>query len=172
MNPPKTTSNQDAESAIGARPTVGSSPPRGGSVDNNLFDQVQTVQIGARAMLVHPYIKNAQSRRSPESALGELQALSAAIELNCVDVQYCPIGSVRPGTYVGRGKVDELSSLVEAQDIEVVIFNCPLSPIQQSKLENALHTKVIDRTALILEIFAAELIRVLFDTSALYVLKL
>ena len=155
MKPTKTITDQGAEGKVGAQPIADSSLPRSRPVDNNLFDQVQTVQIGARALLVHPYIKHAQSRRSPESAVAELQALSGAIELNCIDVQFCPLGSVRAGTYIGQGKVDEISSLIAAQNIEVVIFNCPLSPIQQSKLENALHTKVIDRTALILEIFGA-----------------
>jgi len=123
--------------------------------DNTLFDQVQTVQIGARALLLHPYVKNENTRRSPESALSELVSLGGAIDLQAVDIQYCPLASIRPATYMGQGKVDELTQQVEAQDIEVVIVNCSLSPVQQSNLERALKTKVIDRTALILEIFGA-----------------
>ena len=51
--------------------------------------------------------------------------------------------------------MDELAAQVRANDIEVVVFNCALSPVQQSNLERALKTKVIDRTGLILEIFGA-----------------
>jgi GTPase len=123
--------------------------------DNTLFDQVKAVQVGARALLLHPYLKKATTRRSPESALSELVSLSGAIDLQAIDIQYCPLATIRSATYMGQGKVDELALQVEAQDIEVVIVNCALSPVQQSNLEQALKTKVIDRTALILEIFGA-----------------
>ena len=123
--------------------------------NNTLFEQAQAVALGARALLVHPFVKKEQARRSPESALEELISLSSAIDLQVVDAATCPMAAIRPSTYVGQGKVDELAKDIKARDIEVVILNCGLSPVQQHNLERAIGTKVIDRTALILEIFGA-----------------
>ncbi len=58
-------------------------------------------------------------------------------------------------TYIGKGKVDEVKEAARAADANVVIFDDELSPSQQRNLEKALGTKVIDRTALILDIFAS-----------------
>ena len=59
-----------------------------------------------------------------------------------------------PATYLGKGKVDELKQLVEFHAADVVIFDNELSPAQNRNLEVALETKVLDRTELILDIFA------------------
>ncbi len=59
-----------------------------------------------------------------------------------------------PATYVGSGKVDELSSLAESLDIDVVVFDDELTPAQQRNLEHRLGRDVVDRVALILDIFA------------------
>jgi len=56
--------------------------------------------------------------------------------------------------YLGKGKLDELLSLKSSANYDVVIFDDELSPLQQQKLEDALQVKVIDRSALILDIFA------------------
>lgn len=58
-------------------------------------------------------------------------------------------------TLVGRGKVEELAAAVKSGEVDVVIFDQDLSPTQQRNLEKALGTKVIDRTQLILDIFAS-----------------
>jgi GTP-binding protein HflX len=59
-----------------------------------------------------------------------------------------------PATYIGKGKVAELRDTVLAQQIDVVIFDDELSPSQAQNLEEELETKVVDRTGLILDIFA------------------
>ncbi len=59
-----------------------------------------------------------------------------------------------PATYIGKGKVDELRLLAEAVDCDTVVFDDELSPAQQSNLEKALGRSAIDRTAVILDIFA------------------
>lgn len=59
-----------------------------------------------------------------------------------------------PATYVGKGKLEEISSVVKARDIELVILNHSISPIQERNLERALQARVLDRTGLILDIFA------------------
>jgi GTP-binding protein HflX len=63
--------------------------------------------------------------------------------------------SVHPATYVGRGKADELAGLAREEDADVIIFDADLSPAQIRNLEAAADTKVIDRSELILDIFAA-----------------
>jgi GTP-binding protein HflX len=60
-----------------------------------------------------------------------------------------------PGTYIGKGKLEELHQLVEAQDADVVIFDNDLSPAQVRNLEKTTKAKVIDRSELILDIFAS-----------------
>ena len=59
-----------------------------------------------------------------------------------------------PATFVGSGKVQEILSVVEAHEADVVLFNHALSPAQERNLERALHCRVLDRTGLILDIFA------------------
>ena len=95
-----------------------------------------------------------QRRPSSDDALAELEQLSSSAgyalagELSCV--------RARPdaATYIGSGKLDELSELVSATSADTIIFDNALSPIQQRNLEKALGKPVIDRTGLILEIFA------------------
>jgi len=58
------------------------------------------------------------------------------------------------GTYVGKGKLEEIKALREALDYDLVLVNDELSPAQQRNLENALDVKIVDRTALILDVFA------------------
>jgi len=60
-----------------------------------------------------------------------------------------------PATYIGKGKIEELRHTVDDNDISVVIVDDELSPVQARNIEEALDTKVVDRTGLILDIFAA-----------------
>ena len=69
------------------------------------------------------------------------------------DALIAPISQIRPATYLGKGKVEEIVGLIAGHDIELVVMDCALSPIQQRNLEKAWNTKVLDRTGLILEIF-------------------
>jgi len=60
-----------------------------------------------------------------------------------------------PATYIGKGKIEELRLAVQADDVDVVIVDDELSPGQARNIEDAIETKVVDRTGLILDIFAA-----------------
>nr|WP_067218010.1 GTPase HflX [Stappia indica] len=95
----------------------------------------------------------AQLRRSPEARLEEAIGLAAAIDLEIVSSGIVTVATPKPGTLFGSGKVDELAAIVKAEEIELVVVDHPLTPIQQRNLEKALHCKVLDRTGLILEIF-------------------
>ncbi len=63
--------------------------------------------------------------------------------------------AVHPGTYIGKGKIEEIAALIQAYDANGVICDDELSPAQLNNLERELDCKVMDRTLLILDIFAA-----------------
>jgi GTPase len=91
--------------------------------------------------------------RDFQARLDEAKGLARAIDLVVADALVAQISQIRPATYLGRGKVEEIVGLVTGHDIELVVMDCALSPIQQRNLERAWNTKVLDRTGLILEIF-------------------
>jgi len=85
--------------------------------------------------------------------LAEAISLTAAIGLKVVASKIVPLVHPTPATFIGSGKVEEIAGDARAFEPEVVIVNAQLSPVQQRNLEKAWGTKVLDRTALILEIF-------------------
>src|SRR3954447_5892726 len=93
------------------------------------------------------------ANRKSEARLAEAKGLARAIDLMVADSIIAPISQIRPATYLGKGKVEEIVGLITGHDIELVVMDCALSPIQQRNLEKAWNTKVLDRTGLILEIF-------------------
>ncbi|MCB1511854.1 MAG: GTPase HflX [Hyphomicrobiaceae bacterium] len=85
--------------------------------------------------------------------LAEAVGLAQAIDLDVRDAMIIPLQALRPATLFGSGKVDEIATLVAEHDIDLVIIDHAVTPIQQRNLEKAWNTKVLDRTGLILEIF-------------------
>ena len=63
------------------------------------------------------------------------------------------MSQIRPASFLGRGKVEEIAARAKADHVDLVVMDCALSPVQQRNLEKAFGAKVIDRTGLILEIF-------------------
>ena len=113
-----------------------------------------------RAILVGVDFKS-RSRRSVdhisytiEESLEELKVLAesagAAVEETIIQSRVAPDAA----TLIGKGKLDQLRSLVAAQELDVVLFDSDLTPTQQRNLERALDCKILDRTQLILDIFA------------------
>jgi GTP-binding protein HflX len=90
---------------------------------------------------------------SPHDRLQEAKGLAEAIDLDVRESLLVPLANPRPGTLFGKGKVETLKALVAENEIELVIIDHPVSPIQQRNLEKTWNTKVLDRTGLILEIF-------------------
>ncbi|MGY3452742.1 GTP-binding protein HflX [Bradyrhizobium sp. USDA 4353] len=122
-------------------------------------DDVKTTGL---VIVVGPYLRarrgdDAQSAhadmRDFEARIDEAAGLARAIDLQVVESILAPIGQIRPATYLGKGKVDEIAGVIASQAAELVVMDCALSPIQQRNLEKAWNTKVLDRTGLILEIF-------------------
>jgi GTP-binding protein HflX len=111
-------------------------------------------------MVVEPFRRRppgAQARddgaRSPAARLEEAVGLAKAIDLDVVEAGLAPIADIRPATYLGKGKVDEIAGIAKSEAIDLVVMDCPVSPVQQRNLEKAWNAKVLDRTGLILEIF-------------------
>ncbi len=63
------------------------------------------------------------------------------------------LGAVRPATFLGKGKVEEIAARIKEEEVGLAVVDCALSPVQQRNLEKEFACKVIDRTGLILEIF-------------------
>jgi GTP-binding protein HflX len=114
-------------------------------------------------MVVGPYLRRRQAKsvapraeegeRAPTARLEEAVGLARAIDLDVVESGLAALNDIRPATYLGKGKVDELGALAKAHEVEIVVMDCALSPVQQRNLEKAWGAKVLDRTGLILEIF-------------------
>jgi GTP-binding protein HflX len=129
----------------------------------DLLSPTTTGPETGRAIVIEPWLKNAAGRawpgqaqadlRTPEARMAEASGLARAIDLNVVQEGLVTLNTIRPATYIGKGKVDEIAGLVKSLEASVVVMDCPVSPVQQRNLEKAWNAKVIDRTGLILEIF-------------------
>jgi GTP-binding protein HflX len=107
------------------------------------------------ALVLHVEPKRSAGRalRDAQARLEEAVGLTAAIHLDVAWAGIAPLGRPVPATLLGSGKVDEIAALAREHEPEIVMVNAMLSPVQQRNLEKAWGTKVLDRTALILEIF-------------------
>ena len=113
----------------------------------------QAVAAHTRTLVVCPYLARDAAIRTPEARREEAVGLAGAIDLNIVGSQIATLAEIRPATYLGKGKVEEIALRVKAEEVSLVVMDCALSPVQQRNLEKAFSAKVIDRTGLILEIF-------------------
>ncbi|WP_299736471.1 GTPase HflX [uncultured Roseobacter sp.] len=108
-----------------------------------------------RAWVLHPDIKSDPERRLADHALAEAMSLARALpELEVVGGEIVPLKTVRAGMLFGSGKIAEIKQMLEVQEIELVLVDGPVSPVQQRNLEKAWGVKLLDRTGLILEIFS------------------
>ncbi|MGP9789992.1 GTPase HflX [Roseinatronobacter sp. NSM] len=108
-----------------------------------------------RAYVLHPEIRSVDRGRLPEHALAEAEALAHALPgLNVVGAQVVRLPRAHPGLLFGTGKVDELGVIMADLEVDLVLIDGPVSPVQQRNLERAWKVKLLDRTGLILEIFA------------------
>ncbi len=106
--------------------------------------------IGERAILVHMDLNDEFHREH----LSEFEELAASAGATVVDVVVARRNSPDPKYFIGRGKVDEICELIQAHEAELVLFNHTLSPSQERNLERQFQCRVLDRTGLILDIFA------------------
>ncbi len=109
-----------------------------------------------RAWVLHPHIRShGQARRPPETALAEGLALARALAgLEVVGGEVVRLTRPRPAYLFGAGKVEALKARFQGDGVDLVLVDGALSPVQQRNLEKAWGVKILDRTGLILEIFA------------------
>ncbi|NQU75995.1 MAG: GTPase HflX [Planctomycetes bacterium] len=106
-----------------------------------------------RALLV--CIERPDSRLDPHDPLGELRSLAKTAGALVVDEMFGKRRKIDPAYYVGSGKAEEIAERAEAAEADVVIFDNDLSPAQVRDLEGVIDCKVLDRSELILDIFAS-----------------
>ena len=106
-----------------------------------------------RALLVGTGIHEG-SVEDAEASMSELALLTDTAGADPVESVLQRRTAPDPATYIGKGKVDELRGVADALDVDVVVFDDELTPAQQRNLEKRFARDVVDRVALILDIFA------------------
>ena len=114
--------------------------------------EIDESQKNKNTMIVYPVLDGCVDV-NPEWRLSETNGLALAIELNICHSEHVNIKNPKPATLFGSGVLERLNEVIHEKHIELFIVDSTLSPIQQRNLEKQLNIKVIDRTALILEIF-------------------
>ncbi|KQW71597.1 GTPase HflX [Phenylobacterium sp. Root77] len=106
------------------------------------------------ALVIHPQRDGRDSARSSQARLDEAVGLALALDLEIRDAIIAPLRKRTPATLFGSGKVDEIGELCFQLKVDVAVVDDALTPVQQRNLEKAWQVKVMDRTGMILEIFA------------------
>lgn len=110
--------------------------------------------MSEKTFVLHPVLKNADGTgRSVQAGLEEIKNLTAAIDLTVVAAETVLLNKTNASLYIGKGAAERAGETIRENEITLAVVNCALSPIQQRNLEKLWNCKVIDRTALILEIF-------------------
>ena len=105
--------------------------------------------------MLYPELTNDRSRRDAQAGLEEGVALAEALPgLEVVGASVVTLKKPDPGKLFGKGKLGELGETFKANEVELVLVDGPVSPVQQRNLEEAWGVKILDRTGLILEIFS------------------
>ena len=108
-----------------------------------------------RAWVIHPEIKSDPDRREASLALAEAVSLAHALpELDVVGSEIVRLPRPQAGLLFGKGKIEELATRLHDAEVELVLVDGPVTPVQQRNLEKAWKVKLLDRTGLILEIFS------------------
>lgn len=107
------------------------------------------------AWVLHPDIKTDYSPRAASDALAEALALAHALPgLRVMGEAVVRLPRAHPGKLFGKGKIEELGELFKESEVELVLVDGHVSPVQQRNLEKDWGVKILDRTGLILEIFS------------------
>jgi GTP-binding protein HflX len=107
-------------------------------------------QGGERTLLVHLDLHE----KDPYEIVEEFELLANSAGADILHTLVVKRNSIDPKTFIGSGKVEEIKDLVAGDEVDVVIFNHSLSPAQERNLESLFECRVLDRTTLILDIFA------------------
>ena len=119
-----------------------------------MTDKITPEKINRAVLVGLNAFSLSREENADEESMEELAALLETAGGQCVGVVTQSKDSPDPRTFIGEGKVAEVKELVEASNADLVIFDNPLSPSQQRNLAEELKVGVLDRSALILDIFA------------------
>ncbi len=119
-------------------------------------DEGLTKGADLRAFVLHPDTLSDKNRPEPTAALEEAVSLAMALpDLEVALSQVVRLPAAKPGRLFGTGKLAELKDQIKDHDVGLVLINGAVTPVQQRNLEKDWGVKLLDRTGLILEIFAA-----------------
>ncbi|TQS72800.1 GTPase HflX [Rhodobacteraceae bacterium] len=125
------------------------------TIESDLNEFVSTEKAPTRAYVLHPDLKTGNGMRLPKHALAEATALAAALPgLEVVGSEIVRLPKPHAGHLFGTGKMAELAERLEAEEVDLVLVDGPVTPVQQRNLEKEWGVKLLDRPGLILEIFA------------------
>lgn len=123
--------------------------------DAETGDPKSTKTKETRAWILHPELRHAARLRNPDRALAEGVALAEALpEIKVVGSNVVRLARAHPGMLFGKGKIAELKQEMHDAEVDLVLIDGPVSPVQQRNLEKEWGVKLLDRTGLILEIFS------------------
>jgi GTP-binding protein HflX len=125
--------------------------------DETLTSGVDEEDARPRVLVIHPDPKRmdaASAWRDSQSRLDEAVNLTGALDFEVAGAEIVSIAKPRPATLFGTGTVDKIGEWIRDEEADLIMVNGQLTPIQQRNLERSWKAKVIDRTGLILEIFA------------------
>src|SRR5205814_8815986 len=123
-----------------------------------IWDTDRQVRAGGetgRGLLIGPHLRKPPTgsggaddifARDTAARLDEARALARAIDLEVADALIATLSQIRPATFLGKGKVEEIVGLVTSHHVDLVVMDCALSPVQQRNLEKAWNTKVLGRS--------------------------
>jgi len=112
-------------------------------------------RVATRAWVLHPDLKSDRGRRNASYALQEAVSLAAALPgILVLGAEIVPLPKAHAGHLFGTGKIAELKARLEENEVELVLVDGPVTPVQQRNLEKQWGVKLLDRTGLILEIFS------------------
>ena len=115
---------------------------------------VTDLQVAVQRAFLVGVLESGSTTEAEEQSLDELALLTETAGAEPVDRELVKRDRIDPATFIGSGKAAELATLTTALDIDVVIFDQALTPAQQRNLHGIFHCDVVDREALILDIFA------------------
>ena len=115
----------------------------------------ELIEIGEQQERVILFAASTNASDDTEESVEELRELVKTAGAETVGVVIQNRENIHPGTYLGKGKIQELKEMVWESGATGVVCDDELSPAQLKNLEDALDTKVMDRTMIILDIFAA-----------------